>query len=244
MYKKSVILLGVLSLLLVSSCSDDDNPVFPEQVTGSGDLITEERTLSEFHSVDLLTVGVVRLTSAAEQSVSITVDDNVMQYIVTTVVNGELRISSDPSVSLTNFDLTVNLAMTDLESLTLSGVGTIISLSQFEVDSLDIVLSGVGNITMGLQADYLMTSLSGVGSLNLNGAVAYHDCLHGAVGSISSFPLISDTTIAILSGVGSAEVYVNDTLDVTISGSGSLYYKGQPVVVENISGTGQVIDAN
>jgi hypothetical protein len=41
-----------------------------------------------------------------------------------------------------------------------------------------------------------------------------------------------------------AEVHATQFLDVTISGLGSVYYKGHPTITENITGGGSLIDAN
>lgn len=62
-------------------------------------------------------------------------------------------------------------------------------------------------------------------------------------GNILAFDLISETTIISLSGTGKAEVYVDQLLDVTITGAGSVYYKGKPTIIQNITGSGSLIDA-
>ena len=90
----------------------------------------------------------------------------------------------------------------------------------------------------------IRTSLSGVGIVDLAGLADYHRCYNSAAGTISAFDLITDTTVANLSGVGNVEVYVTDSLHVSIGGVGSLYYKGDPTIVQEITGTGSVIDAN
>ena len=43
---------------------------------------------------------------------------------------------------------------------------------------------------------------------------------------------------------GDAEVRVANRLDVRISGSGDVFYKGQPEINDIITGSGDVIDAN
>ena len=45
-------------------------------------------------------------------------------------------------------------------------------------------------------------------------------------------------------GSGDIQVYCNESLDITITGDGNVYYKGSPSINVNISGSGKVVDAN
>ncbi len=47
-----------------------------------------------------------------------------------------------------------------------------------------------------------------------------------------------------ISGSGGISVTVNTNLDAIIRGRGDVFYKGNPMINENISGSGNVIDAN
>ncbi len=245
MCQKILSILLIATALTFTGCYDDSSsPVDSTIVVGSGDLVTVQRSLASFQSVDLTTVGSVNISSGSTQLASITVDDNVAGHILTRVNNGVLTISADSAVSLSGFNLTVDLTMTDLRSLQLEGVGNITILNQFNVDSVSLSLSGVGNIACRINGDYLHSSNSGVGNIVLMGSADYHLLQHSAVGSVNAFDMNTDTTTATLSGAGSAEVYVSDSLDVTISGAGSLFYKGSPTITQRLSGTGQIIDAN
>lgn len=63
-------------------------------------------------------------------------------------------------------------------------------------------------------------------------------------GSFLGFPLeVANCTINI-SGTGDCEVSVTNRLDVSIIGSGNVYYKGNPVIHEDISGSGSVLAQN
>jgi len=230
-------------LILFVSCGEED-PVSFQDITGSDIMETEGRTVGEFHSIDFTVVGDVNLTYGMTQSVSITVDDNIIDYIATTVSNGVLTISSNPNTDLSEYDLTVDLIMTDLETLTLSGVGNIVSTNLLAADTAELILSGVGNMFLELDGMYLTSTHSGVGNFNLIGVVATHIIEHTGIGENTCFELYTDTTIAHLIGVGNAHVYAEDYLDVTIGGTGSLFYKGNPTVQQTVTGSGQVIDAN
>src|SRR5690606_18597342 len=61
-------------------------------------------------------------------------------------------------------------------------------------------------------------------------------------GSFDSFGFSSQIADVAISGSGEAKITVSQTLNVTINGSGSVYYKGDPGSVHNdISGSGKVI---
>jgi hypothetical protein len=236
---------SLLFLALILSCSDDDdNPVEPEIVVGSGNLVTEDLTLPPFNSIDNGTVGNINLYSADSQGVSITADDNVIDYFELSVSNGRLTVRTPAGVSFSNVSVTINLAMTDLEEIVMGGVGNITGMNSFQVDSVRVVLSGVGNINLDLTVTGLSSDFSGVGNLSYAGSATRHHCTHSAVGNLLAFDLLTQIGTFNLSSVGHAQVYVTGQLNVTIAGDGSLYYKGDPTIQQTISGTGQVIDAN
>ena len=64
------------------------------------------------------------------------------------------------------------------------------------------------------------------------------------VGNVKAFDMQVGNCYITLTGVGNCEVYVIDELDITITGVGSVYYKGNPVITSNITGIGQLINAN
>jgi hypothetical protein len=63
-------------------------------------------------------------------------------------------------------------------------------------------------------------------------------------GSFFGFPLSASTCQVDIIGSGECEITVSSDLDVVIEGSGNVYYKGSPVIHEDISGSGRVVDAN
>lgn len=264
MFGKLFAVCSLLIMIIFVSCSDDNNPVGPKiEIKGSGNIVSEERVATPFHSVDFTTVGNVHITSGASQLVTINVDDNVMEHIFTTVSNGVLKVSSNPNANLSEFELDVYLTMTDLEKVTLTGVGNIVGTNTFLADTVELTLDGVGNIVFNLDSDMiyamlegvgnfnlnletnrLMSALNGVGNINLEGSTPYHQCVHTSTGAILAFNLITDTSFVVQTAVGHTEVYVNDYMNVIISGLGSVYYKGHPTIDVTVSGTGQVINAN
>lgn len=63
-------------------------------------------------------------------------------------------------------------------------------------------------------------------------------------GNFSGFPLTATSCDVDISGSGECEITVLDRLDVIIDGSGSVYYKGSPLIHEDITGSGRVVNDN
>jgi hypothetical protein len=213
-------------------------------IYGSGNPTTIAPQLPAFKSVNLMAVGNVRLTAGPEQAVSITIDDNIAPYLSTIVTGQELQISTEPGVNLQDYDLTVDLTMTDVERLSLTGVGSISGQSIFTADRISLSLSGVGNISLDIEVEELVTTVLGVGNVSLAGYARSHDCVHSGLGLLDAFAMVSDTATLIMSGAGDAKVYVDSLLNVTITGVGSVYYKGDPEINVTITGLGQLLNAN
>jgi Putative auto-transporter adhesin, head GIN domain len=244
MFCRYLLILCILALFISVSCSDDIL-VNSNEIVGSGNSTTIIRDLASFHSISCTTEADINISSGSTQSVSITVDDNVVDYIFTAVSrSGSLTISTDPDVNLSDFYLTINLVMTDLELISLSGAGNITGQNSFPSDNVNISLSGAGNISLILDVDYLFSSLTGAGNIILNGTADTHQLVHTGVGNIMAYGLTTESTIATLSGVGLAQVFASSSLNVTIAGIGSLYYKGDPTITSTITGIGAIIDAN
>jgi len=63
-------------------------------------------------------------------------------------------------------------------------------------------------------------------------------------GSFYGFPMKVGQCEIYIAGTGTCEVSVEESLGVSIEGSGHVYYKGSPVIREHISGTGSVQSSN
>ena len=243
------LLFSLTQLNIFYSCSDDCNPCSTNicdnnRIQGSGNLLSENRDFSAFHSVHIATAGKVLLTQSDSQKVKVTVDDNLMQYIRLNVTNNVLTIDIEPNVSLQDMHLTIDVSMPQLFELHTSSAGNFIGQSLFIGDEFRLFSSSAGNIFLNLEADYLFTSLSSAGNANLSGTVSTHDAIISSAGGLHAFGLNTDTTTISLSSAGNAEIFVNDLLNATLSSAGSLFYKGNPVINATVSSVGLLINSN
>ncbi len=244
-------LVLVICIVLVSAGTScillDDTSLWPERsegIRGSGKLVTETRTLPYFHSVHISTAGKVYVTQGPGQAVSVTADDNVLEYITTSVIDGRLVIGVEHGVRLSNFTLRLNLTMKDLQELSTSSAGSIIGRNRFEADNVRLASSSAGDIRLDLEANEVRSLLSSAGDFFLRGNVETHEAVLTSAGDLHAFDLITNVTRITVSSAGDAEVFATDLLDVTINSVGSVFYKGHPQIRLNISSLGRLVDSN
>ena len=128
-----------------------------------------------------------------------------------------------------------------LETVVISGSGNIIGENYFDhLDALELVISGSGSMDLEFNCTRLDLTVTGSGDFTLNGQA---DELNGVIsgsGDIDAFGLETIETEFRISGSGNCWLSVADRLSATISGSGSIFYRGDPVTNIHILGSGDV----
>jgi hypothetical protein len=190
------------------------------KVKGSGVKATETRAVAAFTAIEATGIGSLKLRVGESDSLKITADDNLLPLIKSEVKNGVLVLSTKGASSSKNgiiFEATANT----IKRLENSGTVSM-DAGGFAGGELVIVCSGVGSVTLAGRVDSLKAELSGVGSLSADG-------------------LSADRVETNLSGVGSANVRAEKSLNGNVSGVGSLTWKGTATDVStNVSGIGRV----
>lgn len=216
-----VLVIGLLSMTLLSSCLSLNNITDLETVIGSGEVVTEARDVSGFSTVILQGAGDVNIDVTGSESLSITADANYLPYIETVVEGDTLYIRTIREVIFTDVtQLDFNITAANLDAVELQGAGDF-NIQNLDTASWQVKLPGAGRITVAGQ--------TGEQSVELLGA-----------GSYEAEDLESQVATIVSSGAGSAVVRVSDELNVTINGLGSVEYIGSPTVNQEINGVGNV----
>jgi hypothetical protein len=191
-------------------------------INGSGKIATEPRTVSGFSTVSLSGSGQVFIEQGGTESLTVTTDDNLLQYIKTEVHGNTLELGfTEPmtNVQPTN-DIVFKLMVKKLEGLEISGSGKA-DVKGLAQDRLQVRISGSGNVSGQGSANDLELRISGSGSYR-------------------GQEIKSQRATVSVSGSGDAVISVSDTLKADVSGSGTIEYVGDPQVTQNISGSGSV----
>lgn len=240
---KYIIFAAFLVVLVSSACGVV--PVLNSTIEGSGNIITKERTVSGFDRVTLSGFGEVSVEQGAEESLTVSTDDNILPYVRTEVRNNTLILDFDDKGRNRGYNPTdgikFNLVVKDLNRIDISGAGSF-KVDELETDNLRVDLSGAGSLEIGgLTASELVVHQSGAGTVFVSGQVKGQELAHSGVGTYHAADLESETAIIDISGAGSATVWATESLDIQISGLGSVIYYGNPRIVQNISGLGKLV---
>jgi hypothetical protein len=200
----------------------------------------QEINVPEFSGISLGIPADLYLSQGSPQKVVIQASEDQFDKIETTVKDGVLRIKTD-SYRTRFKDVKIWITIPDIESLQLSGSGTIIAETPINSEELDMRVSGSGNIKIKeLDGDEVEASISGSGNVYLAGTADEISIKISGSGSMKASGLSVDECDAKISGSGSCEIDATGELDAVISGSGRVTYFSNPEVDAVVSGSGKV----
>ena len=187
-------------------------------VKGSGKIVTEDRSVSGFTSVEHRGAGDIDIVVGPATKVTLKTDDNIAKLVQTRVENGKLIIDSTEPISPTDYEITI----------------TVPSLKSFAID-------GAGDASIkGIAGDSFQASIDGAGAINLSGSATNAVLSIDGAGNIEAFDLKADDVTASIDGAGNIEVSANETLNASLDGAGGIRYRGNPTVTKKVSGVGSV----
>jgi len=128
-------------------------------------------------------------------------------------------------------------------SINVSGGGDADITAGSNVDEAKIIISGGGDLDIVTEARNLNLQVSGGGDIEAAGSAENLDAEIKSGSDLSAESLkITNATIT-LSGGSCANLYITGTLDVTASGGGNVYLKGNPQIKNsNLSGGSKIIN--
>ena len=265
--RTTLTILGVILAMVMMACNlsgilVENNGIPVER--GSGNVVEESRVITGVTGVDLATIGSVIIEIGDKESLRIEAEDNLMKYFETSVRGGVLKIDTDPlSINLkptkpVYFFLTVE----NLDLASISGSGDIqvpdlksnkfnasiggsgdINMGNLNGDQLEVEIGGSGDVSTGrVKITSLRVSINGSGDITLSELVADDLSMNvNGSGNLQAEDLSSKVSRIKIGGSGNINIWVIDTLDARITGSGNIRYYGRPAVSSSGNGSGDVI---
>lgn len=213
--------VGIATAALVVALTRDTGSKSSSRIEGSGVSQTVSRAVPAFSKVELAGVGLVRVHPGSPQGVTVSGDDNIVPLVTTEVRDGTLVVGQKEGSFSTRKPLVVDVRAPAVAGSILSGMG-------------DLTVDGVSGRTFAVD-------LSGSGKLDVGGNVTALDATVSGTGAAQLEHLVTRDAKVVLSGLGSAHVFVTHSLDASVDGMGSVVYGGNPQHVQKqVTGVGAV----
>lgn len=239
MNKLIILVIAAFVTMIYTGCKKETTCI-----DGNSDLVQEQRELDQFNKVSVIGSFITTLYQSDNSRVDFFAESNIIPIIRSDVSNQQLRIIvQDGNCYNTNRPVEVYINTPDYEEVSIDGSGDV-SANNLNLDNLKLSLNGSGSLNALIDLQNIDMSLKGSGDINIAGSGGMGDLLNSGSGIIYSSNFAQDTVYVTVSGSGDVHINVSTFLDVTISGSGSVYYKGNPSTInQSITGSGELIDA-
>jgi hypothetical protein len=210
--------------------------------------------LPEFKSIYVNSNYTVMLKQTNKQEVIVEALTEIYEVSEIKVDNGVLMVNVDRKPEATNKsiwakidDIKVNpsmkiyVSMKNVNELQLNGGGKIMSENSIASDFITLSVSGSGNMDVDIKGNTVKAEVSGSGSLTLRGYATSLDAVVSGTGNLKGFECPVEIGKVKLSGSGSAELNVSNSLEAYVHGSGSIKHKGNTkTLTKKVYGTGVV----
>lgn len=206
-----------VSMLFVAACNKATAP-----------LSEHELNLPPLKGIDHHIRDNVFVSQGAAQRIIIEAQSEAFKGLNKTVENGIWKIDFDKKPNLYR-NMKILITVPDLNSIQLAGPGMVIT-QKMRLDSIYLQVTGTGNIDLEADTRILHGAMMGNGDLFLEGKSNQGKLNVVSQGRIHAFDMPFKSSEIIMEGNGIANVSVNDTLNARILGTGSVFYKGNPVL--------------
>lgn len=221
--KKFGVLIFILALILglavanifsfgKVNASDYFNFSFNRSVRGSGNIVSDQRNVGEFTSVDASGVYKIEIVAQKDFAVSVEADDNLLPFIKTEVSNGVLKVYSEKKIRSKNA-LRIRISAPNIEKIEASGA-TNIDLSGINNSSLELDTSGASKVSVAGETVAFKVDVSGASKIN-------------------AAALKADKATIDASGASRVSVNAVSELNADASGASTISYTGSPVNLNN-----------
>jgi hypothetical protein len=227
--------LSMMALLLVTFAFSAFN--YPAQVTGNGNVVKEERKVSDFKAVTVNNGINLLLSQGSAEKVVVEADENVIPYIKTEVSGGVLRIGIKGNINNTG-RINVYVTAKTVNALETGSGASLKTEGKIQSGDLKISYSSGSSV----KAEIACTNLEVTASSGSSGVISGSATSVTADGSSGSALVASDLRAEkgdISASSGSAVVVqVTKELKANASSGGNITVTGNPSVRNTDSSSG------
>ena len=182
------------------------------------------------------------MVSGNEETITIKGDENIINHIVTEVINNELKVYFKKNKSY-NYkqEITIIIPFKEISEVSFTGSGNMITKNAINATDFEVKMAGSGDCTLEINAKNIVANIAGSGNLKLSGIVENLEAKTAGSGDLNCNKLVSQNADVAVAGSGSLEVNCTNNLIAKVAGSGNIQYKGNPKIIDSkVTGSGDI----
>lgn len=233
-------IVALLIALLVSSCQYD----IGDSIKGSGKIATETRSISEdFTGIEVSRGIEVEIRQNTSKTIEVKADDNIIEYILTTVEDGTLLITLDKSIKNSSTKK-VMVSMPIIESLRTSSGSSIESRNTLVVSKIEVKASSGSDIELKVEAENIQCESSSGSDIMIEGKALKLETSSSSGSDIDTKNLLANDVIANSSSGSSISVHPILSLNAKASSGGDIIYYNNPKEINKKTSSGGDVEPN
>ena len=228
----------LLAFFAIIICTSVTHAQRGKKIKGNGNVVTVERQVGSYEAITVGGFYEVTLVKGAEGKITMTAEDNILEYIETEVRGSTLTIKSKDNMQLKpslGEKVSITIPIKEIDAIRLSGSGKVSSSVTLESDNFKVHTSGSRNAELSIIANRITIISSGSSNITLGGSAKSLDITASGSSNLRAFELMSDTADIRSSGSSNIRIAVKDRIDLRSSGSSNIKYRGNPEKVHSKS---------
>lgn len=211
------------------------------QLTGSGNLVSELRDVSDFDAIDVGGITEVVFQQGPSTRVEVTADDNLISLVETKVKSNTLHIRLKKRSSYSDATIRVRVTAPSLKGVDCSGAATFRTQGTWQrAEGIRIDASGASDVDAELDAPKVTVKSSGAATVSLRGKTQTTDLDASGSATVRSSGLLAEEAKLDASGAASIHAFGSIRIKANASGAAGIRHTGGGAVESRTSGAGSV----
>lgn len=230
-----------------------------KSVKGNGQVQTESRNVDSFDEISV-SAGIDVYFKEGNQSVEVTADENILEFIETKVKGNQLHIGRKNNAKIKNATkMEVWVTAPELYSVSTSSGASFQAKDEVSTTKMNLSASSGSDLMMNaraskmvikcssgadidadIESDDIDVSVSSGADIILSGSADHAKISASSGGDVEAYKLQLKTCYASASSAGGVNISVSDSLEANASSGGDVNYKGSPNVDKSTSSGGDV----
>lgn len=249
MKRNILIIAAVVISMTLNACTInmDGETLGGKTIKGDGNIITRNIDVTAFNEISTSLPATVNFTIADSYSCTVSVDENLFDYLDIKVKDNELLMGKrkeDRNTNLKATQFVIEVTAPSLKDINLAGSGTFNANSPLEAEKFEANVAGSGDIVFHktVTAQKVELNVAGSGDLVCNELVA--DDLDCNIAGSGDLKVVGGTVREAEAGVaGSGDIVLTcdiENLDANIAGSGDIKARVSGKLTYGIIGSGEI----